>query len=107
MVVKDINLPLPNFMRVLNLESGMVGKPEFTEQGCKVKFLIDPRTKLGGALKVISKTTPTANGVYIIYKLSFFVASRDVDFYYAAETTRYLAADDKPFNFETSDWQVQ
>lgn len=107
LVVKDINLPLPNFMRVLNFESGMVGKPEFTEQGCKVKFLIDPRTKLGGALKVISKTTPTANGVYIIYKLSFFVASRDVDFYYAAETTRYLTADDKPDPFLDSDWQVK
>ena len=107
LVVKDINLPLPNFMRVLNLDSGMVGKPEFTEQGCKVKFLIDPRTKLGGALKVISKTTPTANGVYIIYKLSFSLASRDVDFYYAAECTRYAVAEDKPDPFLDSDWQVK
>lgn len=107
LVVKDIHLPLPNFMRVLNLESGMVGKPEFTEQGVKVRFLIDPRTKLGGALKVISKTTPTANGVFIIYKLSFSLASRDTDFYYMAECTRYAAAENEPDDFMNADWQVQ
>lgn len=89
LVVKDINLPIPDFKRVLNLESGMVGKPEFTEQGCKVKFLIDPRTKLGGALEIQSKTIPAANGEYIIYKLSFDVSSRDTPFYYMAEAKRY------------------
>jgi hypothetical protein len=89
LIVKDINLPLPRVKRVLNLDSGMIGKPEFTEQGCKVKFLIDPTTKLGGALEVISKTIPAANGTYIIYKLSFDVASRDTPFYYLAEAKRY------------------
>lgn len=89
LVVKDINLPLPNFRRVLDLESGMVGKPEFTEQGCKVKFLIDPKTRLGGAIEIRSKTIPAANGIYIIYKLSFEVSSRDAPFYYLAEAMRY------------------
>jgi len=89
LVVKDIHLPIPNFKRVLNKNSGMIGKPEFTEQGIKVRFLIDPRTKLGGALQIISETTPTADGTYIIYKLSFSVASRDNDFYYMAECTHY------------------
>jgi len=89
LIVKDINLPLPNFKRILDLESGMIGKPEFTEQGCKVKFLIDPQTKLGGALEIRSKTIPAANGTYIIYKMSFEVASRDTPFYYIAECLRY------------------
>lgn len=89
LVIKDINLPLPDFLRVLDIDSGMIGKPEFTEQGIKVKFLIDGRTKLGGALEIRSKTIPAANGVYIIYKLSFEVASRDTPFYYLAECVRY------------------
>lgn len=89
LVVKDVKLPLPNFKRVLDLESGMIGKPEFTEQGCKVKFLIDPQTKLGGALEIRSKTIPAVNGTYIIYKMSFDIASRDTPFYYIAEAVRY------------------
>lgn len=89
LVIKDINLPLPGFLRVLDIDSGMIGKPEFTEQGCKVKFLIDPQTKLGGALEIRSKTIPAANGIYIIYKLSFEIASRDTPFYYLAECIRY------------------
>jgi hypothetical protein len=89
LVIKDIHLPLPGFLRVLDIDSGMIGKPEFTEQGIKVKFLIDPKTKLGGALEIRSKTIPAANGVYIIYKLSFEVASRDTPFYYLAECIRY------------------
>lgn len=89
LIVKDIHLPLPNFKRVLDLDSGMIGKPEFTEQGCKVKFLIDPQTKLGGALEIRSKTIPAVNGTYIIYKMSFEVASRDTPFYYIAEALRY------------------
>jgi hypothetical protein len=88
LVVKDINLPLPNFKRILNIDSGMVGKPEFTEQGCKVKFMIDPQTRLGGALEIISTSTPALSGEYQIYKLSFEVASRDVPFYYMAECKR-------------------
>lgn len=89
LVVKDINLPLPDFRRVLDLDSGMIGKPEFTEQGCKVKFLIDPKTRLGGALEIRSRTIPAANGLYIIYKLSYEIASRDTPFYYLAECIRY------------------
>ena len=89
LVIKDINLPLPGFLRVLDIDSGMVGKPEFTEQGCKVKFLLDPQTKLGGALEIRSKAVPAANGVYIIYKLSYEVATRDTPFYYLAECIRY------------------
>lgn len=89
LVVKNIHLPLPNFKRILNKDSGMIGKPEITEQGVKVKFLIDPRTKLGGALEIQSDTSPAANGTYIIYKLSFDVQSRDIGFYYMAECLRY------------------
>lgn len=88
LIVKNQNTPMVGLVRVVDLDSGMVGKPEFTEQGIKVKFLIDNLTQLGSELIVRSVTSPTANGRYEIYKLSFDVASRDTPFYYTAEAKR-------------------
>lgn len=88
LVVKNMGVPLENRMTVLNLESGMIGQPEFTERGIKVTYLIDRDTTLGGALKVESKLNPAVNGTYNIYKLGFDVASRDTAFYFVAEASR-------------------
>lgn len=92
LIVKNRNTPMVGAVRVVDIDSGMIGKPEFTEQGIKVKFLIDNLTRLGGRLIVKSITEPAANGTYEIYKLSFDVASRDVPFYYVAEAKRLGAA---------------
>lgn len=86
--VKDGGIPLTGVLRVLNAETGMIGIPEFTEWGIKVKFLIDNRTSLGGALKITSVQYPSINGTYVIYKLGFQIASRDIPFYYIAEAAR-------------------
>lgn len=88
LVVKDAFIPLSNSTRILSAETGMIGIPEFTEQGIKVKFLLDNQTKLGSGLDIRSNVYPTANGIYAIYKLSFDIASRDVPFYYIAEAAR-------------------
>ena len=88
LIVKDSDLPLSNVITIVNAETGMIGIPELTEQGIKVSFLLDNRTKLGGTVRVKSKINPAANGDYIIYKLNFEVASRDVPFYYIAEARR-------------------
>jgi len=88
LVVKDAWVPLNNTLRVLNAETGMIGIPEFTEQGIRVKFLLDNRTTLGGSLQIESKEYPAVNGVYVIYKLGFQIASRDTPFYYIAEAAR-------------------
>ena len=88
LVVKDALIPLNNTLRILSAETGMIGIPEFTEQGIKVKMLLDNQTKLGGGLRIKSVQYPAANGDYVIYKLSFEVASRDVPFYYIAEAAR-------------------
>jgi len=80
-----LNLPLANFITIVNLETGMVGIPETTEQGIKIKFLMDGQTKLGGLLRVTSQIYPALNGEYVIYKLGFDVATRDVPFYWIAE----------------------
>lgn len=88
LVVKDINLPLPNTARILNAEDGMIGIPEITEHGIKVKFLLDKDTKLGGGLRIQSKIYPAANGDYVIYKLGFEISNREDPFYWIAEGKR-------------------
>lgn len=88
LTVKDMNVPLTGVIRVLNKDTGMIGKPEWTEQGIKVKFFIDNQTKIGSGVQVQSKTDPAFNGTYVIYKLSFSIATRDTPFYYVAECSR-------------------
>lgn len=88
LVVKNKNTPMKGIARLLNIGSGLVGKPEFSEQGVKIKYLIDNVSRLGGELILESITEPAASGRYEIYKLSFDVASRDTPFYYIAEAKR-------------------
>lgn len=88
MVVKDRNKPRTSRVRVLRKDTGMIGIPEVTERGVKVKFLFDSETALGGQLSIESELNPALNGDYLIYKLGFELATRDVPFYWAAEATR-------------------
>lgn len=88
LVTKDAFIPLKNTLRILNADTGMIGIPEFTEQGLKVKFLLDNQTTLGGGLRVTSKQYPAVNGDYVIYKLGFEIATRETPFYYIAEAAR-------------------
>lgn len=88
LVVKGQNIPLTGTTRIIDAASGMIGIPEFTEQGIKVKFLLDNKTRVGGGLRVKSSVYPAVNGDYVIYKLSFDIANRDTPFYYIAEAVR-------------------
>lgn len=88
LVVKNWNTPLTNRVRDVNIDTGMIGIPEFTETGIKVKVLFDNQIVLGGALRVKSILNPAANGLYTINKLGFELASRDVSWYAIAEAMR-------------------
>jgi len=88
LVLKNYNVPLANRTRVLNLDTGLIGVPEFTEQGIKVKMLFDNQTTLGSGLDITSVMLPAANGLYTVYKLTFELANREVPWYYIAEGTR-------------------
>lgn len=88
LVVKDALIPINGSTRILSAETGMIGIPEFTERGIKVKFLIDNQTRLGSSIDIRSQQYPACNGIYVIYKLGFQIASRDVPFYYIAEASR-------------------
>lgn len=88
LVVKDYNVPLKGVSHVLSEQTGLVGIPELTEQGVRVKYLLDPQSQLGGELKLESKINPSMNGDYVIYKLSFEISNRDTAFYTIAEAKR-------------------
>lgn len=88
LVVKNSSAPLTGKTRILSIDAGMIGIPEFTEHGIKVKMMFDSRTVLGGGLRITSKMNPAANGDYVIFKLGFELASRDTPFYYIAEAKR-------------------
>ncbi len=85
LIVKPEGRPLSGKLRRLSEDSGMIGIPELTEQGVKVKMLHDTETALGGALEITSKLNPAANGRYVIYKLTYTGESRGTPFYIDAE----------------------
>lgn len=88
LVVKDTGKPRKSITKIINSGTGMIGIPEVTERGVKVKFLFDLETSLGGAMELSSELNPSVNGNYTIYKLDFKLASREKDWYYTAEGTR-------------------
>lgn len=88
LIVKNAMVPLAGITRILNAETGMIGIPQFTEQGIRVRMLFDNQTRLGAGLRITSSQYPAANGEYVIYKLGFELASRETPFYYIAEAAR-------------------
>lgn len=97
LVVLDLGKPLKETEKqsnVLSLESGMVGLPEVTEQGIRVKMMFEPYSKCGGEIEVRSVINPVVNGEYIIYKMTYDLANRSDQFYTTLECYkkgRYLA----------------
>ena len=88
LVVKNANQPLNGSLKIINASTGMIGIPETTERGVRVKYLLDNATVLGGGLQIQSVQYPAINGNYVIYKLGFDIANRDTPFYYIAEALR-------------------
>lgn len=88
LVVKNSNQPLGNYIKLVSASTGMIGIPQFTEQGLQVKFLFDNKVILGSLMRIKSYEYPAANGDYIIYKLGFQLSTRDTPFYYIAEGQR-------------------
>jgi hypothetical protein len=89
LVVKDAGSPRRGGARTVSAKTGMIGIPEFTERGVRVKFFIDNKTLIGGALYLDSEIYPAVNGgPYIIYQLGFQVCNRLPPFYYIADCQR-------------------
>jgi hypothetical protein len=88
LIVKDTGKPLQNVSHVLSAASGMIGIPEQIEHGCRVKYMLDPNTRLGGQLVIDSKINPGMSGKFIVYRVDFEIANRDTPFYNVVECLR-------------------
>ena len=81
LVVMDKGVTLKNEVHVLNMNSGMIGVPELTDVGVRVRMLLTPSIKLGGKFTMQSYLNNMLDGDYYIYQLGFDIASRDTPFY--------------------------
>lgn len=86
--VTDRGQPVSGSSKTLSKSTGMIGLPELTEQGVKVRYLLDPVARIGSELTIESEINPAANGTYVIFKLGFDVSNRDTAFYTIAEARR-------------------
>lgn len=88
LVVVDAGKPLKAPSHIVSEDTGMVGLPELTAIGVRVKFMLSPGAQIHGGLTIDSKQNPALNGDYVIYNLWYVAASRDVAFYTIAECLR-------------------
>lgn len=88
LVVKDYDAPAKGRVRVLSMNSGMVGIPRPTDKGVDVTFLISGEALIGGEMQLDSKINQSLNGRYQIVQLGFDVASHEDPFFYKASCTR-------------------
>lgn len=88
LIVKDYDKPVEGRVRVLNMNSGMVGIPKATEKGVDVSFLITGESLIGGQLRLESKFNKSLNGDYLIAQLKFEIATHEDPFFYSAACTR-------------------
>lgn len=66
----------------LSAENGMIGIPEVTQSGVKVRMLIDARPRIGGPITIKSLANPAVNGNYVISTINYELTSRDDPFWY-------------------------
>ena len=84
LIVKNYGQALSGRIRILSVDTGMVGIPKATEKGLDVTFLIDSESLLGGMLRLDSRMNKSLNGDYVIDQLKFDVASHEDPFFYSA-----------------------
>lgn len=82
LVVKPWNESLSNTIVNLNKSTGMIGIPEFTEYGIRVKTFVDKNIRLGAGLRLVSEMVPAMNADYVITRLDYDMSTRETSFYY-------------------------
>lgn len=96
LIVKDYGKALTNRIKILNIDSGLVGIPKPTEKGADLTWLIDSESLLGGMVRLESKFNKPMNGDYVIDQLKFDIASHDDPFFYTGICSRYGYEPPKP-----------
>lgn len=85
LIVIDADQPRGDTVRLINAQTGMVGVPQPTSQGCSVQVMIDSTIIVGGSIRIKSDINPGCDGDYIVQKLDFDVTNRETPFYYTLE----------------------
>lgn len=87
-VITDWAKGLSNTIVEVNAYSGMVGIPEMTEYGVKVKTLADRNILLGGAMRLKSEIVPVLDGDYVITRIDYDLTTREQEFYFDVWASR-------------------
>lgn len=82
LVLTNWNSGLKDTIVEVNKATGMIGIPEFTEYGVRVKTLADRRIVLGGGIRLTSEQVPVMNADYVVTRLDYDLSTRDQSFYY-------------------------
>jgi hypothetical protein len=88
LIVKDAGAALKDRVRILGMNSGMVGIPKATDKGVQVQYLVDAESQLGGTLRLDSKFNKTLSGDYTITELKFDIDTHGDNFFYTATGVR-------------------
>ena len=88
LIVKDAGAPLKDRVRILGMNSGLVGIPKRTDKGVQVQYLIDAESQLGGTLRLDSRSDKSLNGDYEITELKFDIDTHGDNFFYTATGVR-------------------
>lgn len=88
LVVKDLGKSVKGRVKIIDNTTGMIGIPEATERGVKVKILFDLQTELGCEIQLTSELNPALDGSYTCYQIDFDLASRDTAWYLTLEASR-------------------
>lgn len=61
---------------LLNSKTGLIGTPQPTATGCKIKSILNPALQVGGIIKLESKKIPQLNSFYKILELKHMGSNR-------------------------------
>lgn len=81
-VVTNWDAGLSNTIVEVNKDSGMIGIPEFTEYGIRVRTFADRNIVLGGGIRLTSEMVPVMNADYVATRIDYELSTRDTAFYY-------------------------
>lgn len=87
LTVLDAGTPAKAPPRLVSADTGMIGVPQFSDNGITVKVMIDNTIQIAHLITINSIEVPAANGDWIVQKIFFEVASRDQAFWYTLECT--------------------
>ncbi len=72
----------------LSQQTGMVGVPQATQNGCIVQCLVQPEINIGQGISVFSAVNKSVNSSnYYISQIAYDIANRDNPFYYTITCT--------------------